>query len=184
MCERLSPPFDDRSATNSSRCSRRLDATLSGVAWVERLAGLENRFLDWARTPKAARVAEEAPTGRIEDLRGRRYCVVVTYRKSGEAVPSPVWFGVGDGKLYFHTGETFAKTRRIRHNPEVRVAPCSFRGRPLGPPFVGTARVMGSPDDAEAERHIQANYGWMRRLYYRLSGQEGVGVYIEVTPER
>jgi uncharacterized protein len=154
------------------------------MSWMERLAKVENRFLDWARTPKAARVAQDAPTGRLEDLRGRRHCVVVTYRKSGEPVPSPVWFGVGDGKLYFHTGETFAKTRRIRRNPEVRVAPCSFRGRPLGPPFAGRARVVSSSEEAEAERHIQANYGLIRRLYYRLSGQEDVGVYIEVTPER
>jgi PPOX class probable F420-dependent enzyme len=154
------------------------------MTWVEKLANVENRFLDWARTPKAARVAEDAPTGRLQDLRGRRYCVIVTYRKSGEGVPSPVWFGVDDGKLYFHTGETFAKTKRIRHNPEVRVAPCSFRGRPLGPPFVGQARVVSSSEEADAERCIQANYGWIRRLYYRMSGQESVGVYIEVTPER
>src|SRR5437870_13378392 len=99
MCERLSPPFDDRSATNSSRCSRRLDATLSGVAWVERLAGLENRFLDWARTPKAARLAEEVPTGRTGALRGRRYRVVVTDRKSREAVPRAGGAGGGYGEL-------------------------------------------------------------------------------------
>src|SRR6266566_6400515 len=154
------------------------------MTWIERLARAENRFLDWARSPRAARVAREAPSGRLDDLRGRRYCVVVTYRKSGEAVPSPVWFGLGDGKLYLHTGETFAKTKRIRRNPEVRVAPSSFRGRPLGPPFVGRARVVDPPEEADAERHIQANYGWIRRLYYRLSGQEAVGVYIEVTPER
>ena len=154
------------------------------MTWVERLARVENRFLDWARSSKAARVAHEAPAGRLDDLRGRRYCAVVTYRRSGEAVPSPVWFGVGDGKVFFHTGETFAKTRRIRSNPEVRVAPCSFRGRPLGPPFVGRARVVDPPGEADAERHIQANYGWIRRVYYRLSGQENVGVYIEVTPVR
>jgi len=141
---------------------------------------IENRFLDWARSPEAARVADDAPDGRIEDLRGHKYCVLVSYRKSGEAVPSPLWFGVGDGKLYAHTAGS--KVKRVERNPRVLVAPSTFRGRPLGRPFAGTARVLAAPAE-EAERAIAANYGLARRVYYRLSGQTDAGVYLEVTPE-
>jgi PPOX class probable F420-dependent enzyme len=146
-----------------------------------KLAAIENRLLDRARSPQAARVAEQAPTGRIEDLRGRKYCVLVSYRKSGGAIPSPLWFGIGKGKLYVHTGGS--KVKRIERNPSVRVAPSTFRGRPLGAPFAGTARVLSSGTDADAESLIQANYGWTRRLYYGLFGQRDIGVYIEITPD-
>jgi hypothetical protein len=57
-----------------------------------------------------------------------------------------------------------------------------MRGRPLGPPAEGSARVLGPEDAAHAERAISANYGLLRRIY------EGVGqrlssidqVYIEI----
>ena len=151
------------------------------TSWLERAAAFQNRMLDRFRSPKAARVADEAPTGRIDDFRGRKYCVLVSYRKNGEAVPSPLWFGIGNGKLYVHTGGF--KIKRIERNPRVLVAPCTFRGRPVGPPVAGTARVLSSGTHGDAERWIQANYGLSRRVYYRLTGMHDVGAYIEVTPE-
>jgi hypothetical protein len=150
------------------------------MSWVERLAKIENRFIDRARSGDAARVAASAPTGRIDDLRGRKYCVLVTYKKNGDAVPSPLWFGVGDGKVYAHTSGV--KIKRIERNPSVLVAPTTFRGRPLGPPFAGTARVVPADEADPAERAIAGNYGATRRVYYRLFGQQDLGVYIEVTP--
>jgi hypothetical protein len=120
-------------------------------------------------------------TGNFQDLRGRKYCVLVTYKRSGEGVPSPLWFGTGDGKLYFQTGATSAKVKRIGRNPEVRVAPATSRGRPLAPPFVGTARVIPPEQEPTAERRLQANYGLGRRLYSRLSDRLD-SVYVEVTP--
>jgi PPOX class probable F420-dependent enzyme len=147
---------------------------------VERLAAIENRFLDSIRSPRAAEAATLATTGRLEDLDGRKYCVLVTYRKDGTAVPSPLWFGIDDGKLYFHTGGF--KVSRIRRNPAVRVAPSTFRGRPLGAPLTGGARILSSSDDAVAKQCLATKYGLTRRLYYRLFGQQNLGVYVEVTP--
>src|SRR5712692_2758980 len=106
--------------------------TRKAPAWLERIAAIENRMLDRARSPEAARVAETAPTGKIDDLRGHKYCVLVSYRKSGKAIPSPLWFGVGERKVFVHTGG--AKVKRIERNPRVLVAPSTFRGRPLGAP--------------------------------------------------
>ncbi|MHB8463280.1 MAG: PPOX class F420-dependent oxidoreductase [Acidimicrobiales bacterium] len=152
------------------------------ASWMVRLVTeIENRLLDRTRSPLAASVAELPPTGRIDDFRGRKYCVLVSYRKNGDAIPSPLWFGIGDGKLYVHTGGM--KVKRIERNPTVRVAPSTFRGRPIGSSLIGTARVVSSPADANAEAYIQANYGVTRRLYYKLSGQSDAGVYIEVTPQ-
>ena|SRR5437764_14213023 len=145
---------------------------------VATLTRIENRFLDWVRSPRAGEVATQQATGSIDDFRGRKYCVLVTYKKNGDAVPSPLWFGVGNGKLYAHT--MGFKVKRIERNPQVRVAPSTFRGRPVAAPIEGTARILES--DADAEKHIAANYGWSRRAYYRLFGQTEAGVYVEVTP--
>jgi PPOX class probable F420-dependent enzyme len=148
--------------------------------WMARAVRIENRFLDWGRSPKAARVATDAPTGSMDDFRGRKYCVLVSYRKNGDAIPSPLWFGVGNGKLYVHTAGV--KVKRVERNPNIRIAPSTFRGRPKGAPIEGTARVLSSGAEADAEHWIAANYGWERRAYLRLFGQKDVGVYLEVTP--
>jgi len=151
------------------------------MSLAERLARASDRVYDRMRSPQATHVAEAAPTGSLLDLRGHKYCVLVTYKKSGEAVPSALWFGTGNDKVYFQTGATSAKVKRIRRNPQVRVAPATMRGRPLAAPFVGTARVLSSEEGHEAERWLQANYGLGRRLYSRF-GDRVAYVYVEVTP--
>jgi PPOX class probable F420-dependent enzyme len=151
------------------------------VSLLERVAHASDRFYDRMRSSRANEVAAAPATGSLDDLRGRKYCVIVTYKKNGDPVPAPVWFGTGSGKLYFQTGATTTKVKRIARNPEVRVAPATTRGRPLGPPFLGTARVVPPDEEAEAERCLQANYGLGRRLYM-VPGRRLDNVYIEVTP--
>jgi PPOX class probable F420-dependent enzyme len=151
------------------------------MSLADRLARATDRFYDRMRSPRAANVGTAAPTGSLEALRGRKYCVLVTYKKSGEAVPSPLWFGTGNGKVFFQTGVNSAKVKRIQRNPQVRVAPSTSRGRPVAPPFAGTARVVPAEQVAEAERWLQANYGLGRRLYTRFSDRVA-NLYVEVTP--
>jgi PPOX class probable F420-dependent enzyme len=148
---------------------------------AERLAKASDRMYDRMRSPQAVDIAAGPATGSIRDLDGRKYCVLVTYRKNGEAMPSPLWFGTGNGKLYFLTGATTAKLKRIRNNPEVLVAPATTRGKPLGPPFAGRARVLPPEEVPEAERWLQANYGLGRRIY-SLFGRNVPTSYVEVTP--
>ena len=151
------------------------------MSLLERVARATDRFYDRVRSPQAGTIAEADPIGRLEDLRGHKYCVMVTYKKSGEPVPSPLWFGTGNGKLYVQTGATAAKIRRIERNPVVRVAPASSRGRPLAPPFLGTARLLSAGEESKAERSLQTNYGLIRRVYSILLGRLA-NVYVEITP--
>jgi PPOX class probable F420-dependent enzyme len=127
---------------------------------------------------------EEATASGFDHLSGHKYCLLVSYRRSGEAVPTPVWFGLGDGKLYLRSEADAAKIKRIRNDPRVRLAPCTVRGRPLGPLAEGRARVLEQSSDCEAaEAALQANYGLGRRLYEGASGSLGVEtVYLEITP--
>ena len=148
---------------------------------IERLAAFENKMLDRFRSGDADEVAETEPTGRLQDLDRRNYCILVSYKKNGDPVPSPLWFGIGNGKVYVHTGGF--KVKRIERNPHVLVAPSSFRGKPLGPPFAGTARVLPESEKAQADGWINDKYGWQRRAYYKLFGQSDLGEHIEITPD-
>src|SRR5581483_6757894 len=132
---------------------------------MDRLAKASDRFYDRMRHADASSVADAEPTGSIDDLRGHKYCVLVSYRKNGQAMPSPLWFGVAGGKLYFLTSPDGFKVKRIRNNPEVRVAPCTSRGKPVGPPFVGKARVLPDSEADTAERELKAKYGVGGKIY-------------------
>jgi hypothetical protein len=63
----------------------------------ERIGRSLNRVYDRMRDPAAFRVrAEDAVDGDFEALRGHKYAVVVTFRRSGEPVPSPVWLALDE----------------------------------------------------------------------------------------
>lgn len=125
------------------------------------------------------------PEEGFSSLNGRKYCLLTTFRRSGEPVPTPVWFGLAGGKLYFHSESSVGKIKRIRNDPRVLVAPCTLRGKPLGPPAEGRARVLGKDDDdgEAAERAIAANYGLFRRVYEASGSRLPIDmVYVEVAP--
>jgi PPOX class probable F420-dependent enzyme len=147
----------------------------------ERVVLRMHRFYAAIRHRAADEAATAAATGRIESLESRRHCLVVTYRRNGLGVATPVWFGLDDRRVYFRCEASSGKAKRLRVNTAVRVAPCSARGRPLGAPFEGRARILAGDDAERAEAIIQSNYWLGRRMYERWFTLPN-GMYVEVTP--
>jgi PPOX class probable F420-dependent enzyme len=140
--------------------------------------------LDAVRHRSAAGAARShATTGGLDPLRGHKYALLVTFKRSGEPVPTPVWFGLGDdGHAYTRSEATAWKVKRIARDPHVRIGPCDARGRPRGELIEARARVLG-PDHAVAERAIASNYGLGRRLYSTFVSRFANGLtYIEIAP--
>jgi PPOX class probable F420-dependent enzyme len=155
------------------------------MAIGQRLVKLTDRVYDRVRHPDAYRAARgEAPARDFDALRGHKYCLLVSFRRSGDPVPTPVWFGLdGEGRLYVRSEAGAGKVKRIQAGGRVLVGPASARGRPAGPLAQGTARVLSADEEERAERALQANYGLGRRVYEGFSGPLGVKtVYLEVTP--
>ena len=149
---------------------------------AERVADGWNGLLGRIRHPEANEVTQATATG-FGHLEGHRHCLLVTFRRSGEPVPTPVWFGLVDGKVYARSEERVGKVKRIRANPHVLVAPCDNRGKPLGPAAEGRARIVSKDEEEQAEHAIQANFGLGRRMYEGVAMNLGPeGVYLEVRP--
>jgi PPOX class probable F420-dependent enzyme len=149
---------------------------------AERVADGWNGFLGRIRHPEAARVTTGS-SGDFTELEGHKHCLVVTFRRSGEAVPTPVWFGLADGKVYLRSEKRVGKIKRIRATPRVLVAPCDSRGKPLGEAVEGRARILTASEEPRAEAAIQSNFGLGRRMYERVAMSLGPeGVYVEVAP--
>ncbi len=96
-------------------------------------------------------------------IQGQKYVSLKTFRKNGAGVATPVWFGEDAGKLYVMTRSDMGKTKRIRNNSQVKVAPCTIRGTVTGAEFVATARILPPEDHARARQTINRKY-WMARI--------------------
>jgi PPOX class probable F420-dependent enzyme len=96
-------------------------------------------------------------------IQGQKYISLTTFRKTGAGVATPVWFGEDGGHLYVMTRSDMGKTKRIRNNSQVRVAPCSIRGKVAGPDFPATARILPPAEQAHARQTINRKY-WMARI--------------------
>jgi hypothetical protein len=96
-------------------------------------------------------------------IQGQKYISLKTFRKNGVGVATPVWFGEEGDKLYVMTRSDMGKTKRIRNNPKVMVAPCTIRGKVTGEEFPATARILPPEEHARARQTINRKY-WMARL--------------------
>lgn len=70
---------------------------------------------------------------------------LITFKKDGTRVATPVWFNVIGGKIVVTTPPSSGKVKRIANNPRVEFATCTQRGKVTGPIFGGRARVL--PDE-------------------------------------
>jgi PPOX class probable F420-dependent enzyme len=151
---------------------------------IRRLARLQYRVLDRLRHRESFRVGRAAGTARdFAALRGAHYALVVTFKRSGEAVPTPVLFGVDGDRLFFRTEPDVAKVRRLRNDSRVRVGPCNWRARPTGPMTDGTARILPAAEADAAYATMRANYTPLQRVYEGAADRLPVDLaYVEVVP--
>ncbi len=96
-------------------------------------------------------------------IQGQKYISLTTFRKTGAGVATPVWFGEDNGKLYVMTRSDMGKTKRVRNNPQVRVAPCTIRGIVTGPEIDAKARILPTEEHTRAREAINRKY-WMARI--------------------
>jgi PPOX class probable F420-dependent enzyme len=130
-----------------------------------------------ARRPRARRTISDMPVP--AEIKEQKYISLATLRKNGIPVPTPVWFGEKDDKLYVMTRSDSGKYKRIRNNPKVRIAPCTMRGKITGPEVAATARILPPEDWPWARKTIERKY-WLTRIPFFWS-KKNVYLEIEVT---
>jgi PPOX class probable F420-dependent enzyme len=112
-------------------------------------------------------------------ISGQRYISLATFRKTGAAVYTPVWFAEENDHLYVMTASKLGKTKRLRNNPNVKIAPCTIRGKITGPEFSATARFV-SPDQHRRVRQLINDKYFLARLSFLFPRTD---TYIEITPD-
>jgi uncharacterized protein len=108
---------------------------------------------------------------------------LATYKRDGTAVETPVNLAVDGDRAYFRTWTTSGKAKRLVRNRQVRIAPCTLRGKVTGPAVAAEARPIEGEAADRARRLIEHKHpflqGFLVRYGHRFTGRHTV--YYEVT---
>jgi hypothetical protein len=114
----------------------------------------------------------EASGARVA-LRSAKTIVLSSYKRDGTLVPTPVSLALDGERLFFRTYDRAWKTKRIRNNPRVEVAPSTLRGKPTGEPVSGRAVLLEGEEARVAARALarrhRALHGVLVPVAHRLA---------------
>jgi PPOX class probable F420-dependent enzyme len=118
----------------------------------------------------------------VSTLSQFRYIKLETLKRNGEGVATPVWFTIDGRKINVVTRSQTGKIKRLRNNPNVRVAPCGMRGQLKGQWYNGKASLANQEELDNALSLRNRKYGFRARLAGILSRTKGqlVGININL----
>ncbi len=100
----------------------------------------------------------------FSSLKSEKYVNLETKRKNGTAIATPVWFAVDGDTVYVISEADAGKLKRIRNNPSVRLAACSFDGKQIRGEWIeGTATIIEGQEAARGDGLLDQKY-WMKRV--------------------
>jgi uncharacterized protein len=124
------------------------------------------------------------PSRLLESFVGQWAVLLTTYKRDGTPIGTPVNIAVDGNRAFVRTFDTAWKLKRIHNNPEVEIAPSTWRGRPTGPAIRARARLLEGEESAYAGRLLVRKHPILHRilvpLVHRLRGNETV--HIELRP--
>ena len=117
---------------------------------------------------------------KTESFSEHKYINLETYRKSGKPVRTPVWFVLFDDLIYVITREKTGKVRRIKNRHDIKIAPCTFSGKPIGAWVLGQANFVKNEEAQKAIHLRKKKYGVMAKIANFFTSQKGNFVVISI----
>ena len=120
----------------------------------------------------------------LELFENQQYLNIETFRKSGVGVKTPVWFARDGDALYIWTQADSGKAKRIRINPDVRIAPAKADGTPVGEWVPAKAHADASDEAlSHVKRLLRKKYGasfTMFGLTGKMRGTKYTSIRVQV----
>ena len=109
-------------------------------------------------------------------IRNAKTILLTTYKRDGTPVTTPVSIAFAGDQAFFRSYDKAWKTKRLRNNPSVQVAPSTLRGKVTGDTIAAEATLLtGGQADAAAKalaRRHPILQGIMVPIAHRLMGYE------------
>lgn len=114
-------------------------------------------------------------------LENGNYINILTYKKNGEPVSTPVWFIIKDNKIFIRTSNKSGKFKRIKNNNSVKFALCNIRGKIKGEWHNGLAKL--EPNNKWVFAKINKKYGifaHLMNIIYKIKKMDIIILSIEL----
>ncbi len=117
---------------------------------------------------------------KLATLSGHKYINLETYKKSGQAVRTPVWFVISDEQIFVLTSQNTGKIKRIRNNPTVKIMPCGIRGDSKGEWVEGLARIATESEMQNIIKLRYKKYGFRAKIIGLFKKDNLAGIAIKI----
>jgi PPOX class probable F420-dependent enzyme len=119
----------------------------------------------------------------------QKTALLTTFRRDGTPVATPLSVAVEGDRAYVRTYEKAGKTKRLRNDGHVELAPSTTRGAPTGAPVRAEARRLDAAADRHAARLLRRKHpllhGILVPLLHRLGrAKTGHTVHFELIPSQ
>lgn len=109
----------------------------------------------------------------LDEITSQKCISLETYRKNNKPVKTPVWFVVKNNLIYVVTRSKTGKVKRLKNNNQVKIAPCTFKGKITGDEVSGIATILGDEETKEAVKWRDKKYGFMAKIIKFFSRNKG-----------
>jgi uncharacterized protein len=108
-------------------------------------------------------------SGGLAAVMGARTVLLVTYKRDGTAVSTPVSIAFDGQRAYFRTYDKAWKSKRLRNNPSVELTPSTFFGKPRGDVIHARARLLEGEQAATAARALARQHPVLQGILVPLA---------------
>ena len=90
----------------------------------------------------------------LSSLKDTKTILLTTYKRDGTPVDTPVSIAFDGDRAFFRSYDKAWKTKRLRHNPKVKVAPATVKGTTTGPAIEARATLLEGEQAKVAARAL------------------------------
>ena len=109
----------------------------------------------------------------LSSLRNTKTVLLTTYRRDGTPIDTAVSIAFDGDRAFFRSYDKAWKTKRLRHNPNVKVAPATLKGTATGQAVEARATLLDGEDARIAARALARRHRVLHAvvvpLMHRLS---------------
>jgi len=108
-------------------------------------------------------------TSDIAALGKSKTILLTTYKRDATPVDTPVSLAVDDDRAFFRSYDRAWKTKRLRNNPQVLVAPSTLRGKPTGAAVRARATLLSGEQERIAARALARRHRVLQAILVPLA---------------
>jgi len=105
----------------------------------------------------------------LSSLKNTKTVLLTTYKRDGTPIDTAVSIAFDGDRAFFRSYDKAWKTKRLRRNPRVKVAPATLKGTPTGPAIEARATLLEGAEAKVAARALARRHRVLQAVVVPLT---------------